>query len=173
MQLFCISSFAANLKLVWNPNTEPDVSHYIIRWGLSGAELNNTVNVPHVAGNNEIQTVITGLDTDKTYYISLTCVDTYEQSSPAAQISIKLINKPVSILADSIKKLENGNVEIRVEGVATCAACILEASSNLLDWRQVSDITNLKEFFPFGKIIEITPELGTIKEFYRLKMVTQ
>lgn len=62
---------ARDITLTWEANSEPDLSHYIVYWGLEPGVYNyNSGNIGLVT-----EYTITGLDDDKIYFFAVTAVD--------------------------------------------------------------------------------------------------
>ncbi len=59
--------FSAQIKLAWDPNTEPDLAGYKIYWGKSSRSYENSVDVGNVT-----QYTLTGLTAGETYFIAAT-----------------------------------------------------------------------------------------------------
>jgi hypothetical protein len=70
--LFSSSISAREVTLKWEPNSEPDLSHYIVYWGVEpGVYTNNSGNIGLVT---EYKTIIP--DGDQVYFFAVTAVDT-------------------------------------------------------------------------------------------------
>ena len=67
------SALAAQIKLAWNANTDPDVVGYKVYYGTSSKSYSGSVD----AGNVTAYT-LTGLTQGQTYYI---CVTAYNKSN--------------------------------------------------------------------------------------------
>jgi hypothetical protein len=65
------SLFANFVKFAWNPNPEPDISHYVITYGTESGNRTQSVNT----GNVTTYTV-SGLENSTTYYFALQAVNT-------------------------------------------------------------------------------------------------
>lgn len=59
--------FSAQIKLAWDPNTEPDLAGYKIYWGKSSRSYENSIDVGNVT-----QFTLTGLNAGETYFIAAT-----------------------------------------------------------------------------------------------------
>jgi len=70
--LFSSNVFAREITLTWEPNSEPDLSHYVVYWGVEpGVYIYNSGNIGLVT---EYKTVIP--DGDQVYFFAVTAVDT-------------------------------------------------------------------------------------------------
>ncbi len=70
--LFSFSIFAADrtYTLTWDPNSESDLSHYVVYWGTSsGVYLQNSGNI------GKVTTYKLTLPEERVYYIAVTAVD--------------------------------------------------------------------------------------------------
>ena len=69
--LFCCSAFGREVTLTWDANSEPDLSHYVVYWGVASRAY--TVN----SGNIGLVTTYkcTLPDDGKVYYFAVTAVD--------------------------------------------------------------------------------------------------
>ncbi len=69
--IFNISAGAKDITLTWDPNNEPDLSHYIVYWGVS------TGNYTEDSGNIGLVTEhsVTVPDDGQIYYFAVTAVD--------------------------------------------------------------------------------------------------
>jgi hypothetical protein len=76
----CISpgsnTYAADVTLAWDSNTETDLAGYIVYWGTATRNYPNSIDV----GNNTIH-MITGLNAGPTYYFAVTAYDTSDNES--------------------------------------------------------------------------------------------
>lgn len=72
---------AAEIKIGWRPNSEPDIDHYILHWGDAPGNYTNHVNVPPdtVQDIEGAPMVVAPLDVDPALvtYIAVTAVNTY------------------------------------------------------------------------------------------------
>lgn len=72
MILFSSNIYARDVTLTWDPNSEPDLSHYIVYWGVeSGVYTSNSGNIGLA---NEYK--IVNLDDNQIYFFAVTAVDT-------------------------------------------------------------------------------------------------
>ncbi len=78
--LFCLmwpALVSAACRIVsWNPNPEPDISHYILSYGTTSRVYTDSMTV---YGTSE---VVNGLDEGQTYYFAVQAVDLAGQKSP-------------------------------------------------------------------------------------------
>jgi hypothetical protein len=72
-----IPVFPGEITLGWNPNPEPDVAGYIVRWGTQSRIYTNSQNVGLVS-----QVTIGGLTRGVTYYFVLAAYDTSNNVGP-------------------------------------------------------------------------------------------
>jgi uncharacterized protein len=69
--LFCSPAFGREVTLTWEPNSEPDLSHYVVYWGTgSRAYTANSGNIGLVT-MRKVQLP----DDGKVYYFAVTAVD--------------------------------------------------------------------------------------------------
>jgi len=67
----CTTIFGREITLTWDPNSEPDLSHYIVYWGTaSGNYTSNSGNIGLVTEHS-----VTIPDDGKVYYFAVTAVD--------------------------------------------------------------------------------------------------
>lgn len=67
-----LSRALRTVTLTWEPNSEPDLSHYIVYWGTaSGNYTSNSGNIGLVTEHTQILP-----DDDKTYFFAVTAIDT-------------------------------------------------------------------------------------------------
>ncbi|MDZ7290148.1 MAG: T9SS type A sorting domain-containing protein [candidate division KSB1 bacterium] len=69
--LLIVPTNAGELRLVWQPNTEPDLAGYIIYYGARSGIYYHRLPI-----GNQTQYTITGLDSGRTYFFAVTAVDT-------------------------------------------------------------------------------------------------
>lgn len=77
-------AFAADIKLKWVPNTEPDVLGYKIHYGFAHREYDQVLDVANVTDY-----VITGLSAG-TYYL---CVTAYDDSGNESDYSYEIVKE--------------------------------------------------------------------------------
>jgi hypothetical protein len=70
------SALAADIKLAWDPNTEPDLAGYKVYYGTASRAYGPPIDV----GNVTTYT-LTGLTPGQTYYIAVTAYDTSKNAS--------------------------------------------------------------------------------------------
>jgi len=65
-------AYGANVTLAWEPNTKPNLDHYVVYWGTwSGSYADNSDDIPKDTTSYKI----TGLATSETNYFAVTAVD--------------------------------------------------------------------------------------------------
>ena len=69
--LFVSSAVARDITLTWDPNNEPDLSHYIVYWGLTSGDY--TENSGNIGLETEYSVEIP--DDGQIYYFAVTAVD--------------------------------------------------------------------------------------------------
>jgi len=65
------SAWAAQIRLAWDPNSEPDLAGYKIYYGTASGTYTNSITVGNVT-----TCTLTGLPDGQTYYIAATAYDT-------------------------------------------------------------------------------------------------
>lgn len=83
----------SSLTLAWDPNPEPDVTGYVLSWGLKYGEFTASVNVGNVT-----QWTVSGLNPDQRYYFSVQARNSAGQLS--ARSSIVSNDRVISGLAN-------------------------------------------------------------------------
>jgi fibronectin type 3 domain-containing protein len=103
---FQVNSYARNVSLEWDANTEPDLDHYVIYWGTSsGNYTNNSENI-----DKSLTTyTATNLSDNKTYYFVATAVDTEEfesdYSNEVESPKISFSSVTISVISTTNKKV--------------------------------------------------------------------
>ena len=125
---FQTSIYAANISLMWDANTEPDLDHYVVYWGTSTENYtDNSENHGEFIGRNDTTYIATDLDTAQhTYYFAAKAFDTkgYESDysdeantvdGPFASRSLKLckIANELKIKQKTIKARKLSNVTLK------------------------------------------------------------
>ena len=83
---FQTTSYALDITLQWDANTEPDLDHYVIYWGTK-YDAPYGYNSGNIDKSQTTHTV-TGLSDDKTYYFVARAFDTEGlKSGPSNQVS--------------------------------------------------------------------------------------
>lgn len=76
--LFCFLTAAASqareITLKWDPNSEPDISHYIVYWGTESGVYTSRTSKEEIGLNTEYK--INLPDDGQIYYFAVTAVDT-------------------------------------------------------------------------------------------------
>jgi hypothetical protein len=84
--LFPRLTWAHQVTLAWDPNTEPDLGGYIVYWGTSSGNYTYLTDV----GNNTIHT-IQGLEENRVYYFSITAYDSeYNESDYSEELAYNI-----------------------------------------------------------------------------------
>ena len=110
-------SFAATAILKWEPNQEPDLSHYIVFYGESSRNYTNSLRVP----KEQTEYTIENLEEGKTYYFALKAVDLAGQESEFSQEVLK--KTPIEVDENQLEEgwfqeqdwIEAGTVRINHE----------------------------------------------------------
>jgi Bacterial Ig-like domain/Fibronectin type III domain len=80
----------AAVNLEWIANTEPDLEHYVLRWGSSAAQQNAKETMSKTQTNFEL----TGLTNGTTYYFKLEASDTTGNTSSGSSLLSATPNTP-------------------------------------------------------------------------------
>ena len=81
--LFSKFGLAAQIRLAWDPNTEPDVAGYKIYYGTSSKSYTGSVDVGNVTS-----CTLTGLKKGETLFIAVTAYNTsWSESSYSSEVS--------------------------------------------------------------------------------------
>jgi hypothetical protein len=85
--LAAVSVMAGDLKVTWQPNTEPDLAGYFVYYGKKERPQANRINV-----GRQTQYLIQNLPAGETYYVSVTAVDkSGNESSPSESIVARVL----------------------------------------------------------------------------------
>ena len=76
------SVLAAQIRITWDPNTEPDLAGYKVYYGISSG----IYEIPFYVGNVTTYT-LTGLASGQTYFIAVTAYDATNESDYSNEIS--------------------------------------------------------------------------------------
>jgi len=93
LMLAAVSVTAGDLKVTWQPNTEPDLAGYFVYYGTKARPQANRLDV-----GRQTQYLIQNLSAGETYYLSVTAVDKAGNES----VSSELI--AVRVLTDQEKR---------------------------------------------------------------------
>lgn len=93
LMLTAVSVTAGDLKVTWQPNTEPDLAGYFVYYGTKARPQANRIGV-----GRQTQYLIQNLPAGETYYLSVTAVDKAGNES----VSSELI--AVRVLTDQEKR---------------------------------------------------------------------
>jgi len=74
--LLPLSGFAAQIKLAWDPNSEPDLAGYKVYYGTASSTYGSPINV-----GNVVTYTLTGLTQGQVYYVVVTAYDTSSNES--------------------------------------------------------------------------------------------
>ncbi len=78
--LVCTPAFGGEIKIVWQPNTEPDLAGYYVYYGAKDRPLGARINV-----GRQTQYTIQNLPAGETYYIAITAFDQTGNESTFSQ----------------------------------------------------------------------------------------
>jgi hypothetical protein len=74
--LLLSQSYAVDVNLEWEANTQPDLDHYVVYWGTeSGSYNDNSKKYGHYIGADEITYTVTSLVEGTTYYFAIKAFD--------------------------------------------------------------------------------------------------
>jgi len=92
--LFALCSFlfpsivhAAQIRLVWTPNSEPDLAGYKVYYGITHGGPYNSPGSPKIIIGNIPTYTLTGLTPGQKYYIVVTAYDQYNESIYSDEVS--------------------------------------------------------------------------------------
>lgn len=84
------SLFAGEVKVAWQPNTEPDLAGYIVYYGTQERPQRHRIEV-----GRQTQFLIQDLEPGKTYFVTVTAADQEgNESLPAERIAVRLGGAP-------------------------------------------------------------------------------
>jgi hypothetical protein len=128
-----------SVPLSWNPSADPNVAGYKIYYGGASGVYTNSVDVGNVTN-----AIITGLTANTTYYFAATSYDAFgDESGYSDETSASATTSPAAAATLAPAACVSGQFAFSVSGV-TNAQCIVQASTNLVDW--VSIQTNTAPF---------------------------
>lgn len=108
---------ARSVTLGWDPNTEPDISGYRLKFGTASGSYSQTVNVGNVTS-----TTIANLNIGNTYFFTVTAVNTLGvESIPSTETSITVVNLPPNVAISSPEHGDHFNASTTVSFVANAA----------------------------------------------------
>ena len=81
LMLAAVSVTAGDLKVTWQPNTEPDLAGYFVYYGTKARPQANRLDV-----GRQTQYLIQNLSAGETYYLSVTAVDKAGNESVASEL---------------------------------------------------------------------------------------
>lgn len=136
--------FSAQIKLAWDPNTEPDLAGYRIYWGKSSRSYENSVDVGNVT-----QYTLTGLTAGETYFIAATAYNFSNMESDFSnEVSgVAVEPAPVVVITPTITTPETGestssNTTENNENSNSSVYVVVSESPNV----EGSPIGNLKSY---------------------------
>ncbi len=141
-----VSAGAAEIKLAWDPNTEPDLAGYRVHYGTASGVYGAPINV----GITTMYT-LTGLSEGQQYYISVTAYDTSNnQSGYSNEVTgIPSVNFTLDgTYAASAEFTMNAN-----NGVISGNVMVLPADPKLVGWAK--DLTPVTS----GQIVRINARM--------------
>jgi hypothetical protein len=89
-------SFAAQIQLVWDPCTEPDLAGYKVYYGTASGAYGTPIRI-----GNDPSYALTGLTQGTRYYINVTAYDKYENESeldPLIEVNGLAIDPPGAVI---------------------------------------------------------------------------
>jgi hypothetical protein len=125
-----------SIPLAWNPSAGSNVAGYKIYYGVASHFYTYSVNVGNVTN-----AVITGLSPNKTYYFAAKTYDILGVESSFSNEAILTVPPTSPTLTPA--SYASGQFAFNVSGV-TNYQCIVQASTNMVDW--VSVQTNTAPF---------------------------
>jgi hypothetical protein len=108
--------FAAQIKLAWDANTEPDLAGYRVYFGMASGAYTNPVGVGNVT-----QYTLGGLTPGQTYYIALTAFDTSEHESDYSNEVSGIATEPSSGYVAATVDTNPIGLDVVVDGVTFTA----------------------------------------------------
>jgi hypothetical protein len=146
------ASASMTIPLVWDPSANSNVAGYKIYYGVVSHVYTDSVDVGNVTN-----AIITGLSASTTYYFAATTYDASGYESGFSNETITTVpNSPASLTAAF---LVDGQFALSVSGV-TNHPCVVQASTNLVDWVAVQTNT-----VPFTFVDSNASQFG--QHFYR------
>lgn len=83
--LYPAVSTAGQITLAWDPNQEPDLAGYLVYWGTTSSQYDNSAIV-----ENDTAYTVTGLDDERIYYFAVTAYDSNgNESTYSVELAIK------------------------------------------------------------------------------------
>ncbi len=178
---FCLAQAGESVTLAWDPNFEPDIAGYIVRYGTSSRNYTDTIDPGNVTS-----TTLTDLTPGSTYFFVVTAYNTDAlESLPSNEINFTAAltpppgppQPPAAISA--LQRLPDGSVQfiltISANFTDTSAmrnqldtpAMSIEFSDDLVNWTLLMDVPN-----PTGTMVVSDPDAALVDQrFYRI--VTQ
>lgn len=140
--------FSAQIKLAWDPNTEPDLAGYKIYWGKSSRSYENSVDVGNVT-----QYTLTGLTAGETYFIAATAYNlSNNESDFSNEVSgVAVEPEPVVVITPTITSPEANMTNTTESSQNSNTSVIVVVSETNVDG---SPIGNIKSY-------DITPPAET------------
>ncbi len=74
-----------SLNVLWNANPEPDISKYVVNYGISGEPLLNKIET------SSTSTTISDLDSYQTYDVAVTAINSSGEISPGSPVVSKMV----------------------------------------------------------------------------------
>jgi len=117
--LFCVSAYAADVPLVWDPNSETDLAGYKVYWGTASGVYGAPVTLP---GTPSAPTYTVSNLTPGTYYFAVTAYNTAGLESG--------FSNEVSTTISSLSGDLNGDGAVNVMDLQSMVNVILGISTN-------------------------------------------
>lgn len=127
-----VYSLAGQVTAAWDPNNEPNVTGYIVYWGIASRQYTDSVDV-----GNQTEYTISALDDGQTYYFSVTAYDNFDvESNYSEEVSV-IVNAAGSSCASDFNQDGIVNFEdlaiLKANMFSTCplgASCLGDANDD-------------------------------------------
>ena len=107
-------AFAAQIRLAWDPNTEPDLAGYRVYWGTASGSYGTPAN----AGTATTYT-ITGLTAGQTYQLAVKAYDSSNNESGFSNEVSGMATDPGSVTVATTIATNPSGLQIAVDGTTT------------------------------------------------------
>jgi len=150
------NSFAAEITLAWDANTEPDLAGYNIYYGTVSGEYGDPVDV-----KNFTEVTLTGFDEGKTYYFVATAYDEDENESAYSDELVHTMGEPIPT---KIQPSTGGSINLRlIEGLYYQDFALYSENDDPVNWIDTDQNNSMVENDSLFKIFDINGNkvLGT------------